>query len=127
MTRSVRLSPKGRFDTEFVHALYQATKVMSKNFTKSFVDLRRARLASQTVAKLSLDHMERRLDVGSLVIALHEASLIVRIEMEHPLPNCILRVGLAGRDTVALERDVRHRGMVNNGLEIVTRKISFVG
>jgi len=36
---------------------------MSEHFTKSFVDLRRARLASQSVAKLGLDHMESGFDV----------------------------------------------------------------
>ena len=36
---------------------------MSKNFTEGFVDLRRARLASQTLAQLGLDHTERCFDV----------------------------------------------------------------
>ena len=36
---------------------------MSKNFTEGFVDLRRAGLASEAVAKLGLNHMEGRFDV----------------------------------------------------------------
>ena len=36
---------------------------MGQHFAHRFVDLRRARLAAESVAKLGFDHVERRLDV----------------------------------------------------------------
>ncbi len=58
------------------------------------------------------------------MIALHEALLIERIEVKHPLPNC--RVILAGC-AVRFESDVRHRLMVCYYLHVVARQIGFVG
>ena len=57
------------------------------------------------------------------MIALHEALLIERVEVKHSLPN--RRVVLAGR-AVRFERDIRHRGVVNDRLQVVARKIGFV-
>ena len=57
------LFPEGWFDAEFVHGLNETAEVMSKDFAKGFVYLRRARLASETVAKLGLNHMEGCFDV----------------------------------------------------------------
>lgn len=55
--------PESRLDAEFVHRLNQAAKVMRQDFAECFVDLRRARLASETVTKLGLDHVKGRFDV----------------------------------------------------------------
>lgn len=55
--------PECWFDAEFVHALHQAAKAMSKNFAQRFVDLRRTRFASEAVAKLGFDHVEGCFDV----------------------------------------------------------------
>jgi hypothetical protein len=56
-------------------------------FAQGFVNLCRARLASQTVAKLTLDHMEGRFDIAALVVALHETFLIKRIVVKDSLPD----------------------------------------
>ena len=96
---------------------------MCQDFAKGFVDLCRSGLASKAVAKLRLDHVERGFDVGSFVIALHEAFLIVGIEVEHSFPN--RRVVLASR-AVRLESDERLRVMVCYYLQIVARQIGFV-
>lgn len=78
-----RFLPERRFDAEFVHGLNETAEVVSQDFAHRFIDLRRARLASETVAKLRLDHVEGGFDVGSFVIALHEAFLIERVEVKH--------------------------------------------
>lgn len=100
---------------------------MSQHLAQSFVDLSGRRLTSQAVAKLRLDHVECRFDVAALVITLHEAILVVRIEMEHSFPKRVVRVGLAFSDAIALERDIGHRVMVNDRLQIVARQVGFVG
>jgi len=45
---------------------------MSKHFAEGFVDLRRARLAAETVAKLGLDHVKGRFDLAPFVGTPHE-------------------------------------------------------
>jgi len=57
------LFPKRRFDAELIHRLNENAYVMRQHFTKGFVDLRCAGLASQAVAKLGLDHVEGSFDV----------------------------------------------------------------
>lgn len=47
-----RLFREDRFDAEFIHGLNEAAQVMRQDLAKSFVNLRRAGLASQAVAKL---------------------------------------------------------------------------
>lgn len=61
------------------------------------------------------------------MIALHEAFLIVGIEVKHSFPKRVVRVGFALRNAIALERDEGHRVMVNNCLQVVARQIGFVG
>ena len=60
---SSRFFPERRFDAEFVNGLNEATEIMRQDFTHRFVDLRRARLAAEPVAKLGLDHVESSFDV----------------------------------------------------------------
>lgn len=117
------LFPKRRFNSEFIDRLNETTQIMSKDFAQGFVNLRRAGLASEAIAKLSLDHVEGCFDVRPLVIALHKAFLIVRVEMKHSFPN--RRVILAGR-AVRFERDKGLRVMVCYHLQIVARQIGFV-
>ena len=57
------------------------------------------------------------------MVALHEALLIVRVEVKHSIPN--RRVVFAGR-AVRLERDKRLRLMVRYHLQIVARQIDFI-
>ncbi len=56
-------SPKVRFGPEFINRLNHTAQIMRQHFTEGFIDLRRARLASQSVAKLGLDHQEGGFDV----------------------------------------------------------------
>ena len=63
MKTSRSLRPKLRLDFQLVHNLVQTTDVMRQDFAECFIDLRRARLTSQTVAKLRLDHMKRSFDI----------------------------------------------------------------
>ena len=58
-----RLFPKRWLNTEFVNGLNEAAQIMSEHFTQCFIDLRRARLAAEPVAKLGLDHREGGFDV----------------------------------------------------------------
>ena len=60
--------PKHRVYTKFAHFVDENDKVVTENLTKRFVDHRRLRLASQTVAKFPLHHAERRFDIGALVV-----------------------------------------------------------
>ncbi|MGI8918163.1 MAG: hypothetical protein ACR2H6_06130 [Pyrinomonadaceae bacterium] len=53
------------------------------HLTKSLIDLRGFGLAAQRVAKLCLDHAERRFDVASLVVALHEPFRVVSEQVKH--------------------------------------------
>ena len=55
---------------EFMDALNHDAQVMTKHLTQSLVNLRRERPASQLLAKLTLDQVERGFDVGSLVVVL---------------------------------------------------------
>ena len=45
---------------------------MTQDFAQSFIDLSRARLASQTVAKLGLDHVKGCFNVAPFVGTPHE-------------------------------------------------------
>ena len=58
-----RLFPEGWFDAEFIHGLNETAEVMCQDFAKSFIDLRRAGLTAEAVAKLGLNHGEGRFDV----------------------------------------------------------------
>ncbi len=64
--------PERGFDAEFVNALYQATEIMGKYLAEGFVDLSRARLAAESVAKLGLDHVKGCFNVAPFVGTPHE-------------------------------------------------------
>jgi len=98
---------------------------MRQHFAEGFVDLGGSGLASQAVAKLGFDHREGRFDVRPFVIGRHEVRLIERIPVKHSFPN--LRMPRLSRYAIRLERDKRHRVIVHDCLQIVTRQIGFVG
>ena len=82
---------------------------MAEYLAQRFVDLRRPCLASQAVSELRLNHVEGGLHVAALVIVLHEAFRVVRVEVEHLLKEVAI-LPVAAR-AVGLERDVR-RGVI---------------
>lgn len=47
--------------------------------------------------------------------------------MKHSFPKRVVRVGFAFCNAIALERDERHRVMVNDRLQVRARQIGFVG
>ena len=47
--------------------------------------------------------------------------------MKHSFPKRVVRVGLALRNAIALERDKGHRVMVNDGLQVGARQVGFIG
>jgi hypothetical protein len=57
----------------------QATDIVTKNLTKSLINLRGFSLTSQRITKFCLDHAERRFDVAALMVALHKP---FRVEAE---------------------------------------------
>ena len=67
------LRPESRINPKLENRLNEATDIVTENLTKSLIDLRGFGLAPQRVAKLRLDHAERRFDVAALVIAFHES------------------------------------------------------
>ena len=97
---------------------------MAKHLAKCFVDLRRLGIASERIPELTLDHVECGFHVAALVIVLHEAFLIVAVEVEHAIPESGLPLVIPA--TVGLERDVRHCLIINDGRQIPTRKISLI-
>ena len=113
-----RLAPKLRLQSQLEHALNQTADVVAKYFAKCLVDLRPLRFASQKVAELRLDHVERRFDIRAFVVALHKPLLVVRVEVKHALEK-IARLGIAPR-AVHFERNVRHGVSVHNCLEVLT-------
>ena len=66
----LRCGLKFRRDVQFMGRLDHNTEVMTKHLTQGFVNLRRERLAAESLTKLRLDHVKGRFDVGSLVIVL---------------------------------------------------------
>lgn len=111
---------------------------MTQNLTKSLIDLRRFGFASQAIAKLCLDHAERRFNVGSLVVLLQEPCLIEVVIVEKSPPksafssptlSLVVRLLLAPcklRRAIYLERNVRHGVMVYYGLKIIRGQVSLV-
>ena len=58
-----RLLPECRLNPQLIHTLNQAAEIVRQHLAQGFVDLRCAGLAAKAVAKLCLDHAERRFDV----------------------------------------------------------------
>jgi len=100
---------------------------MSQDFAERLIDLRCLGFASKAVAKLCLDHAERRFDVAPFVVLLEEPFLIERKIMEHAIPKIAshlivpssdlrlygLESGGRTRHAIALERNVRHGFVVH--------------
>ena len=63
---------------------------MTKYLAQRLIDLRSLRFASQEISELRLDHVERRFDIGSLVVVLHVMSLIRHVVVKEPLPHGVL-------------------------------------
>lgn len=61
------------------------------------------------------------------MIAPHEAFLIERIEVKHIFPKSGLGIRAAVPRAIALERDIRHRIVVNDRLQVRARQVGFVG
>ena len=73
---------------------------MAKHLAECLIDLCRERATPQALTKLCFDHVERRFDVGPLVIVLQKLCTIERVKMVHPRPELRLlrhsyRVSLA--------------------------------
>jgi hypothetical protein len=62
---------------------------MTDDLAQGFVDLRPLGLASQPLPETRLYHAERALDVAALVVMTIELLLIVKIEMQQPIPHGI--------------------------------------
>src|SRR4051812_45611240 len=109
-----------------MHRTYKDNDVMAKHLTERLVDLCAARLASQPVSELRLYHVEGRLDIASLVIALHKLLLIVRKVMVHLTPERGLFGARAARRGVRLEGYVGHGVSVNDRLHIIRAAIRLI-
>ena len=110
-----------------MHRRYKTTYVMAEHLTERFVNLCRARLASEPVSELRFNHVESSFHVRALVITLHKALLIVREVVIHLFPERGLLVALAAAlRAVSLERDVGHRIGINNGLHVLRTAIRLI-
>jgi hypothetical protein len=65
----------------------EATDIVTKNLTKSLIDLRGFGLASKAIAELGFDHAEGSFDVAALVILLHKPSLVEFVVVVHLTPE----------------------------------------
>ena len=63
-----RFCPKNGGDPKLVALVDQDHEVMAEHLAQRFVLHGRVRLGAHGIAKLPLDHAERRLDVGTLVV-----------------------------------------------------------
>ena len=81
---SCNLIHKLRRDVQFIHALDHHTKIMAEHLAECFVNLCGGGLASQSLAKLRLNHAESRFDVGSFVIVIQKLSPLEIVVEEHP-------------------------------------------
>lgn len=79
--------PKLRLDIQLIHTLNQAANIVGQDFAKCLVDLCSLCLASEAIAKLCLDHAERRLNVAALVVLLEKPLLIELKVMVHLMPQ----------------------------------------
>ena len=104
--------------------LNQAADIVTKNLTKSLIDLRGFGLAAQVIPELRLNHAERGFDVRTLVIVLHKLLCVVAVEMKHPFPNRAAELLRTRR--VALKGNVRRSRFREHHLEILSRRIGFV-
>jgi hypothetical protein len=106
---------------------------VTKHLTKSFVYLRGLSLTAQPVTEFRFDHAERRFDIASLVIPLEKKLAVEFVIVIHLPPEDVplFRSCVSGsvwpksrfniRVAGALERDIGHRVMVYNRLQIVFR------
>ena len=108
------LAPKARFDSQFISRLYEATKVMTKDFAQCFIGLSGESLASQIPAKLCLDHAEGGFDVRAFVIPLIELFTVHLVVVKHSMPY----VYLAGWFGILSEVDIRFDPFVLGYVEV---------
>ena len=111
---------------------------MTENLTKSLINLRDFGLAPQAVAKLCLDHAERRFNVASFVVLLEKPFLVVAIVVKKSAPKGGLAIPVTlysvlppcpfsrSRPAIALERNVRHGVMVYHGLQARRRQVRLI-
>jgi len=107
-----------------MHRLNQTADVMAEHLAECFVNLCRLCPATQSVAELRLYHAERGFNVAALVIILHEPLLIVREVVIHLLPQRAMPLVMS--HAVSLERNVRHRRIINYRLEVAARQVSLI-
>lgn len=70
-----------------MNRLNDYAEIVTEHFTKCFVDLRGHGFTSESLTKLRLDHVERSLDIGSLVVVSQEFFAVVVVEPKHPSPE----------------------------------------
>lgn len=111
---------------------------MTQHFTKRLVNLSGFGLAPQGNSELCLDHVERRLYVAALVVALHEFLGVVAIQVKHLFPEIalsspmgvlimyLLRPKSPTPLAVRLERNVGHRVIVYYRLQVLGRQIGLI-
>jgi hypothetical protein len=118
------ICPELRLDAELIDGLDDAAEVMAEHLAKHFVGLRDGRLASQPLAKLSLNHGERSLHVRAFVVVLHEILLVVLIPKKEPLPH--RAAASVRRRRVLAKGDVRRAAVDENKVQVLLGGIGFV-
>lgn len=98
--------PKSRVNAKLAHLVNQHDEIVAQHLGERFVDLGRVGLTAERVAKLTLDHAERRFDVAPLAVVGQELVAAV-----HEVP-----VGLCPRAAAPAARSVR-AGARARGLE----------
>jgi hypothetical protein len=69
-----------------------ATEVVTENFAKNLIDLRRLCFASQSFSELAFYHRKRAFDVAAAVIILHKLFPIEMEKVEHIFPNRLFMI-----------------------------------
>src|SRR3990167_7071263 len=121
--------PKHRIDPELVHLVDQHHEIVAEHLRQRLIDLGRLGLAAERVAKLSLDHAERALDVRPLVVVGDEFLAAIEEVTEHLAP-----CATAPRPTVpalpgvrALERDERRPAVASNRVGVDDCSVPLIG
>ena len=80
---SILRLPKRWLNPQFIHGLDEAANIMIENLAQHLVRHRHVGFAAHVIAKLRLDHRERRLDIRPLVIVPHELLAVKGEVMKH--------------------------------------------
>lgn len=100
---------------------------MTQHFAQDLIDLSRRGSGAERVAKLRLNHAERRFGLISLPVVFQEGSLIGVVEMPHALPQAILlTLNAWNRASAFLEGDIWDSTCCSDRAQVSFAAIGFV-